>query len=88
MPSIASLYRGAAADEKIASSVRNEDGNKLTQGALARARDEMIALAAKVKVAPEELEQRTAEMFNEAVLVAASAAANPKKHVKFDFFLM
>lgn len=88
MPSIASLYEQAAAHDKIASSVRNEDGNKLVQGVLTRAKDEMVALAAKVRVRPEELEERTVEMYNEAVFVAASAAAHPTKHVKFDFFLM
>ncbi|KAL8383082.1 hypothetical protein RB595_006709 [Gaeumannomyces hyphopodioides] len=88
MPSIASLYEQAAADAAIAGSVRNEDGNKLVQGALTRARDELVALAAKVRVRPEELEERTVEMFNQAVFVAASAAAHPKKHAKFDFFLM
>ncbi|EJT77523.1 hypothetical protein GGTG_02630 [Gaeumannomyces tritici R3-111a-1] len=88
MPPIASLYEQAAADAAIAGSVRNEDGNKLVQGALTRARDELVALAAKVRVRPGELEERTVEMFNQAVFVAASAAAHPTKHPKFDFFLM
>jgi hypothetical protein len=49
----------------------------------------MIALAARVRVRPEEVEEKTAEMFDAAVFVAAAAAlVQPGKQPKFDFFLM
>ncbi|KAJ4302165.1 hypothetical protein N0V88_002301 [Collariella sp. IMI 366227] len=77
-------------NEKLARAARNEDGNKVRDGVLARAKEEMIALAARVRVRPEEVEERTAEMFNAAVFVAAAAALvkEGERENKFDFFLM
>jgi hypothetical protein len=49
---------------------------------------ETTRLCARVRVAAEELEERTAEMFQATVYVAAAAAAHPPKEPKFDFFLM
>jgi questin oxidase-like protein len=88
MPSIVSLLEAVAADTKLAKSARLSDGNKVRDGVLARAKDEMLAIAAKVKVRPEELGERTAEMFDAAVYAGTAAAVHPPKHVKFDFFLM
>ncbi|KAH8846713.1 hypothetical protein MCOR27_004244 [Pyricularia oryzae] len=89
MGSILSLYEAIPRDEKISSAAREEDANKMRDGVLSRAGDEMAALAARVRVRPEELHERTVEMFNAAVYVAASAAvARPVKHAKFDFFLI
>lgn len=76
-------------DEKVARAARNGDANKVRDGVLARAADEMVALAARVRVRPDEVEQKTAEMFNAALYVAAAAAlAKEGKQPKFDFFLM
>jgi len=76
-------------NDKIAHAAREGDGNKIRDGVLARAKDEMIALAAKVRVRPDEVEERTAEMFNAALYVAAAAAlVKEGKQPKFDFFLM
>lgn len=88
MPSIASLYRDVAADEKLATAAQLSDGNKIRDGILARASDEMIRVAAKVNVAPEDLGRRTVEMYNTAVYVTAAAALRPGKEPRFDFFLM
>ncbi|TLD19723.1 hypothetical protein PspLS_09495 [Pyricularia sp. CBS 133598] len=89
MGSILSLYEAIPRDEKISSAAREEDANKMRDGVLSRAGDEMAALAARVRVKPEELHERTVEMFNAAVYVAAGAAvARPVKHAKFDFFLI
>lgn len=88
MPSIWSLYETVQADSALASAVRMEDRNKLRDGVLVRARAEMMKIAARVKVKPEELEDRTAEMFNTVVAMAAAAAIHPPKNPKFDFFLM
>ncbi|KAK4155477.1 hypothetical protein C8A00DRAFT_41938 [Chaetomidium leptoderma] len=76
-------------DEKLAGAARNGDANKVRDGVLARAKEEMIALAARVRVRPEEVEEKTAEMFDAAVFVAAAAAVGKEgKQPKFDFFLM
>ncbi|TLS31143.1 hypothetical protein PpBr36_02375 [Pyricularia pennisetigena] len=89
MGSILSLYEAIPRDEKISSAAREEDANKMRDGVLTRAGDEMAALAARVHVRPEELHERTVEMFNAAMYVAAGAAvARPGKHAKFDFFLI
>ncbi|KAI1813539.1 HypA protein [Poronia punctata] len=88
MPTIASLLEEVATDEKLSTSARNSDGNKLHDGVFARAYDDMIRVASKVKVRPEELEEKTAEMYNTAVYQAASAAIRPGKEPRVDFFLM
>ncbi|KAH6840925.1 hypothetical protein B0I37DRAFT_438424 [Chaetomium sp. MPI-CAGE-AT-0009] len=76
-------------DEKLAGAARNGDANKIRDGVLVRAPEEMIALAARVRVRPEEVEEKTAEMFDAAVFVAAAAAmVKEGKQPKFDFFLM
>ncbi|KAI0021877.1 HypA protein [Xylariomycetidae sp. FL0641] len=90
MPRIADLLDQVRANEKLAGAARTDDANKVRDGVLARARDEALALAAQVKVRPEELHERTLEMYNTAVYMgaAAAAAARPGKDAKFDFFLM
>ena len=88
MPSIVSLLADVAADPKLPGSARLSDGNKIRDGVLARARDEMLRIAARVKVRPDELDEKTAEMFDAAIYAATAAAVHPGKHVKFDFFLM
>ncbi|KAK4148182.1 uncharacterized protein C8A04DRAFT_23978 [Dichotomopilus funicola] len=90
--SIVDLLEAVRADKELVGSVRNEDGNKIRDGVLARARERMLAIAARVRVVPEEGEvrKRTAEMFDAAVLVAGAAALvkEGEKQPKFDFFLM
>ncbi|KAK3359739.1 hypothetical protein B0T25DRAFT_564723 [Lasiosphaeria hispida] len=85
---IVDLFEAVRGDEKLAGAVRNEDGNKLRDGVLKRAKDEIISLAARVKVLPEELEEKTAEMFDACVYMASAAAIHPGKIPKYDFFLM
>ena len=86
--SIVDLLEEVRTDEKLGSAAQMKDSNKLRDGVLKRARDEMLALAAKVRVRPEELEEKTAEMFDACVYMAASAAIHPPKQHKFDFFFM
>ncbi|KAJ0117104.1 HypA protein [Diaporthe amygdali] len=88
MPTIASLLREVRENQKLATAARFEDGNKIRDGVFGRARDEMVAIMSKVKVRPEEIEEKTAEMFNTAVFMAAGATFHPPKINKFDFFLM
>lgn len=74
-------------DDKIRSSAHWDDANKLRDGVLVRAPEEMIALASQWIATPETLEAKTAEMQNAAVYFA-SCAQRPPKEVKFDFFYM
>lgn len=89
MPAILDLVREARENETLARSARMSDENKIRDGVLARAKEDMIRLAARVRVAPDEVDARTVEMFNACVFVASAAAlVQPRKHPKFDFFLM
>ncbi|KAK7910926.1 hypothetical protein PG985_013407 [Apiospora marii] len=88
MPRIAELLEAAAGNEKLRSSPRLDDGNKIRDGVLARAWDEAVECTGRVKVAPDELAERTAEMFNTAIYEASAAALRPGKDPKYEFFLM
>lgn len=90
MPSISSLYEAVRTDEKLSKAAQMSDSNKVRDGVLGRAKSQMLHLASQVKVKPEELEERTVEMYNAAVWAAASAAVHPPggRMPRFDFFLM
>lgn len=82
------LYDAVRADEKLRGAARYADGDKVREGVLGRAKAEMVAVAGRVRVAEEEVEARTAGMFDGAVGVAAAAALRGGKGGRFDFFLM
>jgi len=63
------------------------DGNKVRDGIIARAADEMIKVASQWRVDPSELNHKAAEMIN-ADAYFTGAAQNPPKKVKIDFFYM
>lgn len=75
------------ADKKLSMAAHWEDGNKIRDGILVRAPDEMISYAKKWTVSPSQLEEKTAEMINAAIYYTA-AAQKPPKQVKFDFYFM
>ncbi|KAL8849575.1 MAG: hypothetical protein Q9221_005449 [Calogaya cf. arnoldii] len=75
------------ADPKLRTAAHWEDGNKVREGILARAPNEMIKYAAQWKVGLDELEAKTAEMTNAAVYFTGGAQ-HPPKQIKFDFFYM
>lgn len=58
------LLEEARTDSKLASSVSWEDGNKLRDGVLKRAPDEMINLAAQFTVSEEQIQEKFAEMVD------------------------
>ncbi|KAI1414298.1 hypothetical protein F5Y13DRAFT_188398 [Hypoxylon sp. FL1857] len=88
MPSIVSLLEAVGANEKLAiASKLSGDASKM-RGVLSKAWDEMLEIASRVKVKPEELDERTAEMYHITIYEAASAAFYPGKEPKFDFFLI
>ncbi len=83
------LIHETGSTEKIRNAPHWSDGNKVRDGVLARAADEMTSIAAQWRVKPEqsELERKTAEMIN-ACAYFAGGAQMPDKVVKFDFFYM
>ncbi|KAI1371546.1 hypothetical protein F4677DRAFT_435517 [Hypoxylon crocopeplum] len=88
MPSIMGLLEEVKSNEKLAKAAKLEDGNKIRDGVFARAWDEAIEITSRVKVKPEELDEKTAEMYHTSIFEGASAAFHPGKQPKFDFFLM
>ncbi|KAI1819633.1 HypA protein [Xylaria intraflava] len=88
MPEITSLYKEAAANEKLSTACRPGDFNKLPDGVIKRAFDDAVRISAKVNVKPEEVEEKTIEMYNAAIYIASGAAIRAGKEPRFDFFLM
>ncbi|TDZ74254.1 Oxidoreductase ptaJ [Colletotrichum trifolii] len=88
MPGILDLVEQIRGSEKLRASVRMEDANKVFDGVLARAPEEMTDIAGKVRVEPGQLEERTAEMFHASVCLAAAAAIKAGKEARWDFFLI
>ncbi|KAI2471894.1 hypothetical protein F4781DRAFT_385431 [Annulohypoxylon bovei var. microspora] len=88
MPSIASLLEDIKANKKLATSAKFEDGQKFRDGVFARAWDEIIEVASQVRVKPEELDEKTAEMYHTTIYEGVSATFHPGKEPKFDFFLI
>ncbi|KAF5018715.1 hypothetical protein F66182_9299 [Fusarium sp. NRRL 66182] len=88
MESILGLYEDGAQHEKLSKSARWQDSQRILDGVLTRARDEMAELAARVRIEESELEERTAEMVHAAAYVALGAAFHPPNAPRFDFFLM
>lgn len=74
--------------EKLATSARFGDSNKIYDGVFVRAPDEALELLKHVTVGEGELEEKTAEMAHTCAYVAAAAAFHPPNAPKFDFFLM
>lgn len=62
--SLVSLLDDIQADQKLSKAAKWEDENKIRDGILKRAPEEMIRYASQWRVAPDELEQKTAEMIN------------------------
>ena len=81
------LLEDIRADKKLSRAANWEDGNKIRDGILVRAPEEMISYAKQWTVFPDQLEAKTAEMINNAIYYTA-AAQKPPKQVKFDFYYM
>ncbi|KAK4990351.1 hypothetical protein LTR66_006823 [Elasticomyces elasticus] len=85
---LAELLHEAYSNETIHRAAKWEDGpNKIRAGVLGRAGDEIAQLAAKLRIKPDELQQRTAEMIS-CVAYMATAAQRRGKLRKIDFFYM
>lgn len=88
MPSILSIFDSLRGDALLSSCVRITARDKIADGILQRAKEPMLAVLERVRVTPETLEERTAEMFHVITYIASGAAMHPPRHVKYDFFLM
>ncbi|KAJ4389416.1 hypothetical protein N0V93_006884 [Gnomoniopsis smithogilvyi] len=88
MPRIASLLEETRNDEKLRTALRPGDPPAMVPLLLERAPNQMMRIISKVKVRPEELEERTVEMFDSALFVATAASFHPEKTNKCDFFLI
>lgn len=71
------------ADKKLSTAARWEDGNKVIDGIVGRASDEMIKYASQWKVGEGDLEQKTSEMINNTVYFT-STAQHPPKQASFE----
>lgn len=81
------LLEAIRADDEILQAPHWDDHDKIREGLLARAQARMIDCLSKIKVDPEDLPARTAEMINTAAYLTAGAQ-RPGKEVKFDFYLL
>ncbi|KFY31431.1 hypothetical protein V493_01116 [Pseudogymnoascus sp. VKM F-4281 (FW-2241)] len=84
---ISQLVEDVDADEKLKASAKWSDGNKIRDGILKRAPQEMIYHASKYHVPLDQLSQKTAEMMD-AIVFYTAAAQHPPKAIKIDFFFM
>jgi hypothetical protein len=74
-------------NSKLMAASHYSDSERMRDGLLKRARDEILDIAAQYKVNESDLELRTAEMIN-AAAYACGSAVRPDKAINFDFFLM
>ncbi|KAL5383714.1 hypothetical protein DPSP01_005818 [Paraphaeosphaeria sporulosa] len=82
---IVQLLNDIRADKKLSSAAHWSDGNKIRDGILKRAPDEMLKYASQYVISESQLEEKTAEMINAAVFYTA-AAQHPPNVPKFDFY--
>lgn len=66
-------------NKKLVDSVHWEDDNKIRDGILKRAPQEMVDICKQWTVFPDQLEEKTAEMINAAVYFAAASQHPPKR---------
>ncbi len=83
------LFKEARANERIRTAARWDDFavTKMKVGVLGRSLREITQLAAKFRVAPEEVEERTAEMISCCAYMAGAGQREGKAR-KIDFFYM
>ncbi|KAJ5176839.1 uncharacterized protein N7482_002716 [Penicillium canariense] len=74
-------------DNTLAHSAKYTDTNKIRDGVLHRAPQEMLKYAAQYTVSEDQVEERLADMINN-VVYYTSAAQRPSKVVKLDFFFI
>ncbi|EXM35878.1 hypothetical protein FOTG_00246 [Fusarium oxysporum f. sp. vasinfectum 25433] len=88
MKTIGGLYEDAVKNEKLRKSSHWDDSNRIFDGVFTRAKDEMITLAARVRIGEEELDEKIAEMVHHSAFVASAAAFHPPHAPRFEFILI
>ncbi|GAP87573.1 putative protein [Rosellinia necatrix] len=88
MPEIAALFPRVEGDMLATGIAHLSIGMPDHDTAHVRAFNDAIRVAAEVRIAPDELDARTVEMYNTSIYQAAAAAIRPGKEPRFDFFLM
>jgi Questin oxidase-like len=86
--SLAGLLDEIHGDKTLSSAANWSDGNKIRDGILARASEQMLSYASQYTVPPSaSLEEKTAEMVNAASYFTA-CAQHPPNRIMFDFYYM
>ncbi|PGH11913.1 hypothetical protein AJ79_04605 [Helicocarpus griseus UAMH5409] len=85
--SLIQLQQEIRNNSKLRESVHYEDDNKILDGVMTRAPDEIIKIASQFSVGPGQVEEKLAELIN-AVVYFTGAAQHPPKCIKFDFFYL
>ncbi|KAH6892174.1 hypothetical protein B0T10DRAFT_483226 [Thelonectria olida] len=86
--SVCDFYTDITKNDKLMASARAEDTENPYYGILCNALDDMVELASRVRVKPDELDEKTAEMLHVSAYVCAAAAFHPPHVPKFDFFMI
>ncbi len=84
---IAELLDAIHKDKKLSTAAHWDDGNKIRDGIIPRAGEEMVKYAAQFHVQPDQLDEKTAEMTN-AVCYYTAGAQHPPNMVMWDFYFM
>ncbi|KAI2793918.1 Oxidoreductase ptaJ [Penicillium oxalicum] len=85
--SLIQLLNEILENEALATSAQFGDKNKITDGVLRRASQEMLHVASQYTVSEDQVDEKLAEMIN-AFVYYTSAAQRPNKMVKLDFFFI
>ncbi|KAL9600004.1 MAG: hypothetical protein Q9219_003473 [cf. Caloplaca sp. 3 TL-2023] len=74
-------------DPNVSTAAHWDDDNKIRDGVLARAKEQMISYAGRWQVRPDDIEEATAEMINACAYITG-ASQRPPKQIAFDFYFM
>lgn len=73
---VVELLKDMQADKKLKAAPQWKDGNKIRDGILKRAPDEMVKYAAQYVISEDQLEEKTAEMINAAGTIPLHPSCN------------
>ncbi|KAJ6070795.1 hypothetical protein N7467_012114 [Penicillium canescens] len=85
--SLLELLNECRADKALTESVKWADSNKIKDGVMTRAPEQMIKYAAQFTVSEDQVEERLADMIN-TVVYYTSAAQRPTREMRLDFFFI
>ncbi|OQE82252.1 hypothetical protein PENNAL_c0037G05844 [Penicillium nalgiovense] len=85
--SLLQLINEMRADKALVQSVQWSDSNKIKDGVLHRAPEQMLKYASQFTVSEDQMEERLVDMIN-TVVYCTGAAQRPTREMKLDFFLI